>query len=109
MIGSGGRDRTCDHPINSRPLYHSATPKKSNIFYISRECAPNIKQNWWRKWVMIPPRQSCKDRLHPGAFPEWWQEEESNLRRRAFQTRALPLSYLAVFQYSENSVSNYRI
>lgn len=26
----------------------------------------------------------------------WWQEEDLNLRRAAFQTAALPLSYLAI-------------
>ena len=45
---------------------------------------------------MIPPRQSCKDRLHPGAFPNWCREGELNTRRVAFRTTALPLSYPGV-------------
>ena len=34
----------------------------------------------------------------PAELParDWWRGEDLNLRRRAFQTRALPLSYLAV-------------
>ena len=52
----------------------------------------------------------CRTGALPLSYsPEWWQEEESNLRRRAFQTRALPLSYLAVFQYNESSVSDYHL
>ena len=25
---------------------------------------------WWRQWVTLPPRRSCKDHLHPCAVPE---------------------------------------